>query len=1078
MKKILKIVALCAFACSITFNLNAQKKAKNPFSGLKFRNIGPAMTSGRIADIAIHPENENIWYVAVGSGGVWKTMNSGTTWKSIFDNQKVYSTGCITIDPNTPSTIWLGTGENVGGRHVGFGDGIYVSHDDGKSWKNMGLENSEHLSKIIIHPENSDVVWAASQGPLWSKGGERGIFKTKDGGKTWKRTLGDSEWVGATDMLIDPTNPDVLYAATWQRHRTVAGYLGGGPGSGLHKSIDGGETWKELKSGIPSSNLGKIGLAMSPFNSDVLYAVIELDRTKGGVFMTSNGGESWTKQSDAVSGGTGPHYYQEIIASPHYEGTLFFMNNSALISKDHGKTFTRMSRSNQHSDSHALVFKKSDPNYLLIGTDGGLYESFDGTNSWKYVRNLPITQYFKIAVDDAMPFYNVYGGTQDNGSHSGPSRTISSDGIASADWWKTLGADGAQTATEPGNPDISYGEFQQGALWRIDHKTRETVYIQPQAREDDPHERFNWDAPIVVSTHNPKRLYFASQRVWKSEDRGDAWEPISGDLTLNQDRMTFPYYGTSQSWDNAWDLKAMSNYNTITSLAESPKQEGLIYAGTDDGLIQITEDGGANWRKISLSSIKGLPSTPFVNDVRADLFDANIVYAALDNHKNGDYNPYIIKSNDKGRTWSLMNGDLPSKLLIWRLVQDHVKKDLLFAATEFGVYFTSNGGKNWVELEGGMPTIPIRDITIQRRENDLVAGSFGRGIFILDDITPLRNFNKSMMSNPATLFPIKTAHWYRQHSRVGSQGDAEWIGKNPPFGANFTYYMADKIKSKRDIRKSNEKKGDAKFPGWDVLEQENREDGPSVVLIIKDSNGDVVNTVQGTNKKGFNRVNWQLNYPNKSGERLKTPGGRRGFRGGGVMVTPGTYTVTLVKRVNGVNIVLQEPELFSIEPLFDGALPRKSYKEIDAFKDAAFAFQQDLTSTNIELSRSQQIIDAMLRALNKATSPSDVLFKQLNDVKIALLDIDKELHGDPIKDEIGSRTNPTASDGNSLGWTALGTTYGPTDEHKALLSRVQSQLKKVKTKLFPIVNSTLPELESALNNAGAPWIEGQGLIRN
>ena len=1078
MKKILKIVALCAFACSITFNLNAQKKAKNPFSGLKFRNIGPAMTSGRIADIAIHPENENIWYVAVGSGGVWKTMNSGTTWKSIFDNQKVYSTGCITIDPNTPSTIWLGTGENVGGRHVGFGDGIYVSHDDGKSWKNMGLENSEHLSKIIIHPENSDVVWAASQGPLWSKGGERGIYKTKDGGKTWKRTLGDSEWVGATDMLIDPTNPDVLYAATWQRQRTVAGYLGGGPGSGLHKSIDGGETWKELKSGIPSSNLGKIGLAMSPFNSDVLYAVIELDRTKGGVFMTSNGGESWTKQSDAVSGGTGPHYYQEIIASPHYEGTLFFMNNSALISKDHGKTFTRMSRSNQHSDSHALVFKKSDPNYLLIGTDGGLYESFDGTNSWKYVRNLPITQYFKIAVDDAMPFYNVYGGTQDNGSHSGPSRTISSDGIASADWWKTLGADGAQTATEPGNPDISYGEFQQGALWRIDHKTRETVFIQPQAREDDPHERFNWDAPIVVSTHNPKRLYFASQRVWKSEDRGDAWEPISGDLTLNQDRMTFPYYGTSQSWDNAWDLKAMSNYNTITSLAESPKQEGLIYAGTDDGLIQITEDGGANWRKISLSSIKGLPSTPFVNDVRADLFDANIVYAALDNHKNGDYNPYIIKSNDKGRTWSLMNGDLPSKLLIWRLVQDHVKKDLLFAATEFGVYFTSNGGKNWVELEGGMPTIPIRDITIQRRENDLVAGSFGRGIFILDDITPLRNFNKSMMSNPATLFPIKTAHWYRQHSRVGSQGDAEWIGKNPPFGANFTYYMADKIKSKRDIRKSNEKKGDAKFPGWDVLEQENREDGPSVVLIIKDSNGDVVNTVQGTNKKGFNRVNWQLNYPNKSGERLKTPGGRRGFRGGGVMVTPGTYTVTLVKRVNGVNIVLQEPESFSVEPLFDGALPRKSYKEIDAFRDAAFAFQQDLTSTNIELSRSQQIIDAMLRALNKATSPSDVLFKQLNDVKIALLDIDKELHGDPIKDEIGSRTNPTASDGNSLGWTALGTTYGPTEEHKALLSRVQSQLKKVKTKLFPIVNSTLPELESALNNAGAPWIEGQGLIRN
>lgn len=1076
MKHATKLLTLCMLAFFVNTTLNAQESPKNPFKGLSFRNIGPAMTSGRIADIAIHPENENVWYVAVGSGGVWKTMNSGTTWKSIFDNQKVYSTGCITIDPNNPSTIWLGTGENVGGRHAGFGDGIYVSHDDGKSWKNMGLPNSEHLSKIIVHPENSDIVWVASQGPLWSKGGDRGVYKTTDGGLTWKRTLGDEEWVGATDMLIDPSNPDVLYAATWQRHRTVAGYLGGGPGSGLHKSTDGGETWKALKNGIPGSNLGKTGLAMSPFNSNVIYAALELDRTKGGVYMTTNGGESWSKQSDAVAGGTGPHYYQEIIASPHHEGTLYFMNNSALISEDHGKTFTFMSRSNQHSDSHALVFKKSDPNYLLIGTDGGLYESFDRTKSWKYVRNLPITQYFKIAVDDAEPFYNVYGGTQDNGSHAGPSRTISTDGIASADWWKTLGADGAQTATEPGNPNISYGEFQQGALWRIDSKTRETVFIQPQAREGDPYERFNWDAPIVVSAHNPQRLYFASQRVWKSENRGDAWEPISGDLTLNQDRMTFPYYGKTQSWDNAWDVGAMSNYNTITSLAESPIQDGLLYAGTDDGLIQVTENGGATWTKISLNSIRGLPTTPFVNDVRADLFDANVVYAALDNHKYGDYKPYIIKSSDKGKNWKIINGDLPEKLLIWRLVQDHVKKDLLFAATEFGVYVTTNGGENWMKLSGGMPTIPIRDITIQRRENDLVAGSFGRGIFILDDITPLRNFDESMNSTAATLFPVKTAHWYRQHRRVGSQGDAEWIAKNPPFGANFTYYMSDKIKSKKDIRKAKEKKGDAQFPGWDALEEESREEGPSIVLIIKDAKGNVVNTIEGTNKKGFNRVNWRLNYPSKSGERLESPRGRRGFRGGGVMVTPGTYSVTLAKRHNGVQTQLQAPEMFSVVPLFEGTLPRKSNQEIDAFREATFAFQQNLTATNIALSRSQQKVDAMLRALNKATSPFDDLYKRLNDAKNSLLDIDKELHGNDIKGEIGERSNPTASDGNSLGWRALGNTYGPTEEHKGLLSRVQSQLKKVKDKLSPIINTLLPALENDLKKTGVPWIEGQGLI--
>ncbi|TKD59143.1 glycosyl hydrolase [Flavobacterium sp. ASW18X] len=1079
MKNVQRVVLLWLCSVCTLGHLQAQEKNNNPFNGLAFRNIGPAMTSGRIADIAIHPDNENVWYVAVGSGGVWKTSNAGTTWDPIFEKESVYSIGCVTIDPTNPSTIWVGTGENVGGRHAGFGDGVYVSHDDGKSWKNMGLPNSEHISKIIVHPEDINTIWVASQGPLWSKGGDRGVYKTTNGGKNWERTLGDAEWVGATDLVINPENPNILYAATWQRHRTVAGYLGGGPGSGLHKSTDGGTTWTALTNGIPKSNLGKIGLAMSPFNPDTIYAAIELDRTQGGIFMTTNGGTSWAKQSNTVSGGTGPHYYQELIASPHQEGRLFLMNNYALESMDHGKTFSRMKRSNQHSDSHALVFKKSDPNYLLIGTDGGLYESFDDTGSWKYVRNLPITQYFKIAVDDATPFYNVYGGTQDNGSHGGPSQTIYSDGIASADWWKTLGADGAQTATEPGNPDITYGEFQQGALWRIDSKTRETVFIQPQAREGDPHERFNWDAPIVVSSHNPKRLYFASQRVWKSENRGDSWEPISSDLTLNENRMTFPYYGTSQSWDNAWDVKAMSNYNTITSLAESPKQDGLIYAGTDDGLIQVTEDGGATWRKTTLNTIKGLPSTPFVNDVRADLFDANTVYAALDNHKYGDYKPYIIKSTDKGKSWKIINGDLPNKLLIWRLVQDQVEKDLLFAATEFGVYVTTNGGANWIALKDGMPTIPIRDITIQRRENDLVAGSFGRGIFILDDITPFRDFATQTKIKEARLFPVKTAKWYRQASRVGSQGDAEWIAKNPEFGANFTYYLADNYKSKKDLRKNSEKTNSSKFPGWENLEAESREDGPAIFLLIKDSNNKLIATVKGTNKKGFNRVSWDLTYPSKRGERLTTDSSRGGnFRGSGIMATPGTYSVTLVKRHNGEQIQLQEPESFKVEPLLESSLPRKSYDEINSFREDVFAFQQDLMATSMALENSLKTVAAMERTMDKSNTFSPTLYQQLKTTKNQLLDIDKELNGDSIKDEIGERSAPTASDGNSLGWRAFGNTYGPTGEHKALLSRVESQLKKVKRKLTPIVETTIPTIEKELKAAGAPWIEGQGLIKN
>jgi len=1075
MKSILKLGIFWALFIAIIIPLHAQKLTNTTFKGLGLRNVGPAFTSGRIADIAMHPNNENIWYVAVGSGGVWKTSNSGTTWKPIFDHQKSYSIGAITIDPNNTHTIWVGTGENVGGRHVAFGDGIYVSYDDGASWKNMGLNKSEHISKIIVHPENSMIIWAVSQGPLWSSGGERGVYKSIDGGKSWKQTLGDNLWVGATDLVIDPRNPDVLYAATWQRHRTVAGYVGGGPGSGIHKSTDGGESWSKLTKGIPGSKLGKIGLAISPFNPDVIYAAIELDRKKGGVFMSSNRGASWKKQSDAVSGGTGPHYYQELYASPHHEGKLFLMNNYVLVSDNHGKTFNRMNERNKHVDSHAMAFKASDPNYVLFGTDGGLYESFDLTKSWKFIRNLPITQYFKVAVDDSKPFYKIYGGTQDNGSHGGPSQTIYSDGIANADWWKTLGADGHQSATEPGNPNITYGEFQQGALWRIDQTTKETVFIQPQALEGDPYERFNWDAPILVSPHNPKRLYFASQRVWRSNNRGDDWKPISKDLTLNQERMTIPYYGKQQSWDNAWDVGAMSNYNTITSLAESPKQEGLIYAGTDDGIIQTTEDGGKTWRKFTLSNVKGLDHVPFVNDVRADLFDANIVYAAVDNHKYGVYKPYVLKSTNKGKSWKIINGDLPEPLLIWRLVQDHVNKDLLFAATEYGIYFTYNGGDNWIQLKGGVPTISFRDIVIQRRENDLIGASFGRGFFILDDITPIRNFKPSMLSAEATLFPVKDAYWYRQASRVGSQGDGEYKAPNAPFGARFTYFMADKVKSLKDERKSREQKN-TDFPGWDALESEKNQNLPAILLLIKDAQGNIVNTVRGTNKKGFNRVNWKLNYPNKRGERLRESGD--GIGGGSIMVTPGTYSVTLVKRVDGVTTTLQGPKQFKVVPMYKGALPRKSINEMNQFREEVVAFQQDLTATNTMMRQQMQKIAAIRRAANKTTAPNDVLLQDINTARLRLLAIQKELQGHPVKSEIGERSNPTANNGNSIAWRAFGNTYGPTGTHKAFLERVKSQLVQVKNKLKSISETTLPAIERRLQQAGAPWIEGQGLIKN
>ncbi|MEZ5472831.1 MAG: hypothetical protein R3E90_13755 [Marinicella sp.] len=766
MKKNILITTLLIFHTCWLLAKEEKAKSEDYYAGITLRSIGPALMSGRIADIAIDQNNENVWYVGVASGGVWKTINAGTTWEPVFDQQKVYSIGSVTIDPNNSMRVWVGTGENVGGRHISFGDGIYLSEDGGKSWTNKGLKKSEHISTVVIHPEDSHTLWVAAQGPLWSKSGQRGLYKTTDGGKNWKRVLGDDKWTGATDVVMDPRNPDRLYAATWQRHRTVAAYMGGGTETAIYKSEDGGEHWQKLGNGLPTGPMGKIGLAISPQKPDEIYAAIELERRTGGIYKSFDQGASWVKQSDAVAGATGPHYYQELYASPHHYDRLYLMNNNMIISDDGGKNYYQMNEQNKHVDNHAIAFKANDPNYLLVGNDGGLYESFDLTKSWKFIANLPVTQFYKVAVDDAEPFYHIYGGTQDNNTQGGPSRTDNVHGIRNSDWYVVLFGDGHQPATEPGNPDIVYAEWQQGNLVRVDKTTGELVYIQPQPDEGEPAERFNWDAPILVSPHQSSRLYFASQRVWRSDNRGDSWTAISGDLTKNQERIELPIMGGQQSWDMPWDVLAMSNYNTITSISESPRKEGLIYIGTDDGIIQMTENGGESWKQINVGTLPGVPDTAFVNDIKADLHDANTVYVALDNHKYGDYKPYLLVSNNRGKSWKSLSSGIDDKNLVWRVVQDHVDADLMFAGTEFGLYVTQNGGQKWHKLNGGMPTIAIRDLAIQKRENDLVAASFGRGFYVLDDYSFLRHINMEQVKQ-SKLFPVKDALWYMQRSVLG-----------------------------------------------------------------------------------------------------------------------------------------------------------------------------------------------------------------------------------------------------------------------------------------------------------------------
>ena len=1051
-----------------------KKEEKLPLQAFKFRNIGPAFLSGRIADIAFHPENDNVWYVAVGSGGVWKTENAGTTWTPLFDSQNSYSTGCITIDPNNPSTIWVGSGEDVGGRHVAYGDGIYRSRDGGNTWENLGLKGTQHIARIIVHPDNSSVVWVAAQGPLWNKGGERGVYKTTDGGTTWNRVLGNDEWTGATDLIIDPRDPQVLYAATWDRHRTVAALMGGGPGSGIHKSTDGGETWQELTNGLPNSNMGKIGLAISPQQPDVLYAAIELDRTTGGVFRSADGGASWKKMSNTVSGATGPHYYQELYASPHQFDRLYLMNVRVLTSEDGGKTFVQLKEEDKHSDNHAMVFKKDDPNYLMLGTDAGIYESFDLAETWKYHKNLPLTQFYKVAVNNAEPFYHIFGGTQDNGSAGGPSATDEREGISNKHWYKTLFADGHQSATDPVYNDIIYAETQQGGLHRVDLTTGEQVFIQPQALKGDPHERFNWDAPILVSPHNPARLYFASYRVWKSENRGDDWTPISGDLTRNEERLSLPIMGRQQSWDNAWDVGAMSNYNTITSLSESPVQEGLLYAGTDDGFIAVSSNGGGDWDRIPVTRL-GLPGRSFVNDIKADLHDANTVYVVLDNHKEGDLSPYLFRSTDRGRTWTSLSANLPERTLLWRIVQDHVDKDLFFLATEFGVYASLDGGVNWQKLPG-TPNMGFRDLVIQKRENDLVAASFGRGFYVLDDYSALRGMSSDVLKERGQLFAPRTAKWYIPRSNLGNTGADYYLADNPDFGAVFTYYLSEDFTTARELRKKAEKEAnkegkDIPFPGYEALDAENSEQPAAAWITIRDAQGNVIRNLQGKAAKGTHRIAWDLRHAGTGAIDPERSGGG-GWFSRGPMAVPGTYSATLALQKDGEVTQIGNPVSFQVKPIREGALGGMDYDSYDAYRQELASLQRDLEVLQDRFEGAETDLKGFQKALERTPAAPGNLAGDVHELEAAIRAVKIETEGSPARSEIGERNPPSIQSHFSTAYRGMSTTYGPTALHRRSLETAREMLAEIEPKVNRIVDQMIPSLEQKFRDAGAPYIKG------
>ena len=1061
----------------------APKSALNEtvLSGFAFRSIGPAIMSGRISDIVIHPTKHQLWYVAVGSGGVWKTENAGTTWTPIFDSQSSYSIGCITLDPSTPETVWVGTGENVSGRHVGIGDGVYKSLNGGKTWTNLGLKASDHIARILVDPRHSNVIYVAAEGPLWSSGGERGVYKSTDGGATWALSLEINKDTGVTSIELDPSDPDILYAAAYQRRRSVAAFMGGGPDSGIYKTTDAGKTWRELTVGLPTGDMGKIGLAVSPLDPRVVYATVEASPDERGFYRSTDRGESWEKRNSYISGGTGPHYYQEIFADPNTFDRVYQMDPAMRVTDDGGTTWRVVGEKSKHGDNHAMAFVKGDPDYILNGSDGGVYETRDRGKTWRFFENLPVTQFYKISLDNALPFYNVHGGTQDNGSQLGPSQTLNAHGISNADWTITFGADGYNCAIDPTDPNTIYVEWQEGNLLRYDRKSQETVYISPRPGPGEPPLRFNWDSPVIVSPHSHTRVYYGGQYLWRSNDRGDSWTQVSPDLTRNIFRLEQPIMGKTWSADALWHHGAMSMFSTITMISESPLVEGLIYVGTDDGLIQVTEDGGKTWRRIE--KLPGAPENFFVNDVKASKVEKDVVFAAVDSHKTGDYTPYVLRSDDRGRTWTSIVGDLPQRGWVWSLAQDHVKKDLLFAGTEYGIYATLDGGKRWLKLGGGLPTISFRDIKIQERESDLVGGSFGRSLYVLDNYSALRQVDDQSLQKSALLFPVKKALTYIQQTPIGPSpkgmfGESFFVTPNPPFGAVFTYYLKEAVKSGAQARHDDEKARakDGKpvgFAGWDKLRAESTEEPPAIILTISDQAGQVVRRVTGPVAEGIHRVAWDLRYAPVDPTQIEAPI-RDDFEGvpQGPLVVPGTFTVSLASRVGGMITPLGSPQTFVVESLGLASLPEKDRGALLAHQQKAGELQRAMMGASGAADEALRSIQFMKKALVDTPRADPKLGDQVRAVEKRLRDALVRLQGDRVvreRSEIGELSLMDRVSGPPSATSPITATVKR--DYEIAAAGFETLLPSLRT----IIEVDLKKLGEQLEAAGAPWTPGRGV---
>ncbi len=1045
------------------------------WKAMEFRELGPAVMGGRIDDFAVVESNTSIVFVGVASGGVWKTTNNGTTWGPVFDKEGVSTIGDIAIAPSDPSIVWVGTGESNNRQSSSWGDGAYKSQDGGKSWQKMGLAATHHIGRIVIHPKNPDVVYVAALGHLWGPNTERGVYKSVDGGKNWAQVLKINDDTGVSDIAMDPQSPDTLYAAAYERRRTVHGFNGGGPDGGIYKSVDGGATWKKLSKGLPYENggdVGRIGLDIYRKDPGVVYALVQTE--KSGIYRSEDKGETWKKMSDT---NPRPSYYSQVRIDPNNDSRIWVLGAAMYFSEDGGKTFTTERVQKIHGDFHALWIDPANSDHMLAGSDGGIHGSYDSGRTWDFVNTLAIGQFYEIGLDNERP-YHVCGGLQDNGSWCGPAVSLTKDGIINSDWVLIHGGDGFYAQVDAVEPWIVYTESQDGDLARRDLRTGQERGIGPEAKLGEPHYRFNWNSPVLVSAHDHQTIYYGGNYLFKSTNRGDSWARLGGDLTTGVDRNKLPVFGKVPDKTTLSRHDGVEEFPTITTMSESPVAPNVLWVGTDDGNLQVTRDGGKSWKNVC-ARVPGLPKGTYVSRVVASKYAEGSAYATFDGHRTDDYGIYIFFTPDYGETWKLVRNGIPDSAGSVHVVREHPRNaNLLFAGTEFGLWVSWDRGANWSALKNNFPTVPVDDLQIQARENDLVLGTHGRSIWVLDDLTPIEQMDSSIANKEITFFTPRASTLWFLRGRRWSSGQKEFTAKNPAYGVLLNYYLKDAVPPEPvKVAKEGDKDKDKSAPETKKDETEGKKEG-KVKISIYDKDNKLVREMEGPGAAGLNRTNWPLRYdvPSEPTDEQKEAIAAGYYDGPqGPLVDPGEYTIKITAGAKEATekVTVEEDPRITLS-VVDRAMRRAARDELYAMAKASTRDRTTIVGLQSALKAAMEKWKKDAEKKDGTKIPEDVQ-KQAEALEKKVDAIAKKYQRE--KQGLGNagppfewRPAPLPDQVETLMEDIDGFAAAPSVQQTEKIAELKPQVADGSIEVKRLLEQDLPALNKKMNEAGIPHI--------